>query len=129
MLLLDDQPFFVMQCRHLPAGGTWRAMAHTGFNCLRHRLFGAGDDRNGQTGTGQPSLPSPEELAGLKLCVYLWDRVALDADSGSDELATVVAQLKDDPNLLVWETYNEPCLLYTSPSPRDATLSRMPSSA
>ena len=35
-----------------------------------------------------------------------------------------------------WETYIEhegdslyPCLLYTSPSPRDATLSRMPSSA
>ena len=26
-------------------------------------------------------------------------------------------------------TYNEVCLLYTSPSPRDATLSRMPSSA
>eukprot|EP00830_Metopus_es_P016095 TRINITY_DN4873_c0_g1_i1.p1 TRINITY_DN4873_c0_g1~~TRINITY_DN4873_c0_g1_i1.p1 ORF type:complete len:354 (-),score=73.68 TRINITY_DN4873_c0_g1_i1:9-1070(-) len=26
-------------------------------------------------------------------------------------------------------TYNQPCLLYTSPSPRDATLSRMPSSA
>ena len=25
--------------------------------------------------------------------------------------------------------YNKPCLLYTSPSPRDATLSRMPSSA
>ena len=25
--------------------------------------------------------------------------------------------------------YNEVCLLYTSPSPRDATLSRMPSSA
>ena len=28
--------------------------------------------------------------------------------------------------LLHW---HEPCLLYTSPSPRDATLSRMPSSA
>ena len=26
-------------------------------------------------------------------------------------------------------TWNIPCLLYTSPSPRDATLSRMPSSA
>ena len=25
--------------------------------------------------------------------------------------------------------YYQPCLLYTSPSPRDATLSRMPSSA
>ena len=27
------------------------------------------------------------------------------------------------------DTFNQPCLLYTSPSPRDATLSRMPSSA
>ena len=27
------------------------------------------------------------------------------------------------------EEWGEPCLLYTSPSPRDATLSRMPSSA
>ena len=27
------------------------------------------------------------------------------------------------------ETMDEGCLLYTSPSPRDATLSRMPSSA
>ena len=26
-------------------------------------------------------------------------------------------------------TKSDPCLLYTSPSPRDATLSRMPSSA
>ena len=30
----------------------------------------------------------------------------------------------------LWETLKNPyCLLYTSPSPRDATLSRMPSSA
>ena len=29
----------------------------------------------------------------------------------------------------VWNTYTSTCLLYTSPSPRDATLSRMPSSA
>ena len=28
-----------------------------------------------------------------------------------------------------WEDPFMPCLLYTSPSPRDATLSRMPSSA
>ena len=28
-----------------------------------------------------------------------------------------------------WEDVLEGCLLYTSPSPRDATLSRMPSSA
>ena len=34
---------------------------------------------------------------------------------------------------LEWEEFLDPyiqaCLLYTSPSPRDATLSRMPSSA
>ena len=28
-----------------------------------------------------------------------------------------------------WRKKDSPCLLYTSPSPRDATLSRMPSSA
>ena len=28
-----------------------------------------------------------------------------------------------------WETLNDPCLLYTSPSPRDISGSRMPSSA
>ena len=31
--------------------------------------------------------------------------------------------------MLVKMELTEPCLLYTSPSPRDATLSRMPSSA
>ena len=33
------------------------------------------------------------------------------------------------PNLLLGFALAEACLLYTSPSPRDATLSRMPSSA
>ena len=33
------------------------------------------------------------------------------------------------PSLLLSPTCISPCLLYTSPSPRDATLSRMPSSA
>ena len=35
----------------------------------------------------------------------------------------------DDIDITVTQTENEACLLYTSPSPRDATLSRMPSSA
>ena len=29
----------------------------------------------------------------------------------------------------IWEIFDYPCLLYTSPSPRDRTRSRMPSSA
>ena len=37
--------------------------------------------------------------------------------------------LPDDPNTKVIDRLAKDCLLYTSPSPRDATLSRMPSSA
>ena len=33
------------------------------------------------------------------------------------------------PHPILVGTYHKNCLLYTSPSPRDATLSRMPSSA
>ena len=47
---------------------------------------------------------------------------------GSDNLVDItdVAELATDTNT---NTPDEDCLLYTSPSPRDATLSRMPSSA
>ena len=39
-------------------------------------------------------------------------------------------EVEKEPKILTnTETDNKPCLLYTSPSPRDATLSRMPSSA
>ena len=42
-----------------------------------------------------------------------------------DKYAELRAQLKKEGK---WEELDN-CLLYTSPSPRDATLSRMPSSA
>ena len=45
---------------------------------------------------------------------------ALAKISGSEELEMAATILKE---------LAESCLLYTSPSPRDATLSRMPSSA
>ena len=41
------------------------------------------------------------------------------------DLSTIGSQLKTDEKYADLES----CLLYTSPSPRDATLSRMPSSA
>ena len=37
--------------------------------------------------------------------------------------------LQPDPETFEILPWGDPCLLYTSPSPRDATLSRMPSSA
>ena len=40
--------------------------------------------------------------------------------------ASKIEQLKKDTPFNV---YSDPCLLYTSPSPRDGLLSRMPSSA
>ena len=38
-------------------------------------------------------------------------------------------ELEKSGDLIPIVIANKPCLLYTSPSPRDATLSRMPSSA
>ena len=48
----------------------------------------------------------------------------------SDKNATLVAAgiTNQRESTVVWDR-NTGCLLYTSPSPRDATLSRMPSSA
>ena len=44
-----------------------------------------------------------------------------------DETGAVLIDI--DPDRLCLKPYLEPCLLYTSPSPRDRTRSRMPSSA
>ena len=52
-----------------------------------------------------------------------------------EDIAKELSKLQDDVPPFAEETVLEimtetyPCLLYTSPSPRDATLSRMPSSA
>ena len=46
-----------------------------------------------------------------------------------DEGFDVVAEARNGAEAVQLATQVKPCLLYTSPSPRDATLSRMPSSA
>ena len=45
---------------------------------------------------------------------------------GKTTTARIVAKML---NCTVFDKNNEPCLLYTSPSPRDTEVSRMPSSA
>ena len=57
--------------------------------------------------------------------------VAIYSNEDADSLHTQLAdEAVNIPGSLVSETYmNGPCLLYTSPSPRDRTRSRMPSSA
>ena len=43
--------------------------------------------------------------------------------------ASSVSSLEEGEGIINDDEYERACLLYTSPSPRDATLSRMPSSA
>ena len=55
----------------------------------------------------------------------------LDEEEEEDEELTEVESSDASPaeNAASMPVFPSPCLLYTSPSPRDATLSRMPSSA
>ena len=53
-----------------------------------------------------------------------WQSLASDADAEYDD----VIEIKGE-DIEPFVTWGITCLLYTSPSPRDATLSRMPSSA
>ena len=59
--------------------------------------------------------------------MYEANGIGLAATQVDKHIRLVVMDLseeRNDPRIFV-----NPCLLYTSPSPRDATLSRMPSSA
>ena len=58
---------------------------------------------------------------GFLLTVLLWFTYSI--------FASLPFFLGNSSNLTIVNAYFEACLLYTSPSPRDATTSRMPSSA
>ena len=74
---------------------------------------------------------------------YKQERISLDKELIKNQEATFFARVSgesmvnaglEDGDLIIIDRSIEPannkiCLLYTSPSPRDATLSRMPSSA
>jgi len=91
---------------------------------------------NGQNGTGE-GYPRPMlsaryvaddvVLLGHRLAEQAWPAWVQGIDlSGLSEESTQ----NGNPSTLLGSTYTlGACLLYTSPSPRDATLSRMPSSA
>ena len=69
---------------------------------------------------------------------YIENRTVHDADSHVMEMPDKILEYLEpsyreefisEANKAVTVTQDLACLLYTSPSPRDATLSRMPSSA
>ena len=68
----------------------------------------------------------PLLLADLKAWPYSSDLTIVDG--GSRDLTISIAQIQG-VNVIRSQKQNRGCLLYTSPSPRDRTRSRMPSSA
>ena len=78
-----------------------------------------------QTTEREPSSTSPD--AALRLPEFSWDTLPLYIHIRKREKFTdeELQYLAGFPLITLEKT----CLLYTSPSPRDATLSRMPSSA
>ena len=74
--------------------------------------------------TDQKTVRDSVEKKGFKEGVekvesWLSDKFGVESNLKGDDLKQAVAEKYDSKG----------CLLYTSPSPRDATLSRMPSSA
>ena len=85
--------------------------------CLIRRL----SEREGAALTVSPTLTH---------FVHRAERVAKQLVLGVEAVIFAArVSLIDSPGALVDGRALRPCLLYTSPSPRDATLSRMPSSA
>ena len=77
-------------------------------------------------GPGNAQLPAPPML--------MFDRITqVNKDGGMHGKGEIIAELDIKPDLWFFECHflGDPviCLLYTSPSPRDAHESRMPSSA
>ena len=78
--------------------------------------------------TSGTTIPHSSTLTSLTTITGMTDSnkdktIAYDADIGKDHSNTKVSNMEDFVSLL------KTCLLYTSPSPRDRTRSRMPSSA
>ena len=71
-----------------------------------------------------------KSISGTRLR-FLEETLSDFRNSGADLPEEDKKRLMDIESKLAQKTqkYSENCLLYTSPSPRDATLSRMPSSA
>ena len=79
------------------------------------------------------SFGTNKALQGVDLQIRKGDSLVLIGSSGSGKtlvLKCIMGLIPHDDGLIAFKGRDiTTCLLYTSPSPRDATLSRMPSSA
>ena len=101
-------------------------------NCVENMLISHKDsDANIMTIFSKIPKDLTERAENLLNFVGLYQKRKLragDLSFGQQKLLELAMALMNEPEMLLLD---EPtaCLLYTSPSPRDATLSRMPSSA
>ena len=76
-----------------------------------------------------PNLPE-EEAVQYNLTLLNVDKETAEIDVIQAEIEkSLISTAKANPGLQVFRDNDYTCLLYTSPSPRDRTRSRMPSSA
>ena len=80
------------------------------------------------TGYDPDELATVKELASQIRCVMA-PNMSLGVNVMIQALELIAKALGDDYDIEVIEAHHNRCLLYTSPSPRDRTRSRMPSSA
>ena len=65
----------------------------------------------------------------MKTCGYDWLFIDLEHNSMDIDMATQISMAAQDTGITPIVRVPDFCLLYTSPSPRDLSTSRMPSSA
>ena len=116
-LELDEsplKPFVVMD--HLPIHGKSESTNYP-----------KAGDANPLVRVGVISAADPQAVHWVDLSAYKDQEIVVSAVTWSQDGSQLMLQIQDREQ--TWLDLLATCLLYTSPSPRDATLSRMPSSA
>ena len=89
---------------------------------LKNRIIPCLDVKNGRVVKGI-------NFVNLKDAGDPVEQAKIYSDGGADEICFLDITASNENRDIIYEVVERTCLLYTSPSPRDATLSRMPSSA
>ena len=95
----------------------------------------AQEDVNPKSEEVSKEIDAKEEVSDLKKCLKNAETNKAKKKCKKDDMSTVEEYLEDEGleiiegYLKVYADEDKDCLLYTSPSPRDTEVSRMPSSA